>query len=158
MKKFAALTLLGLSTVAVAETAPAPVQDSAQPVLALAVYDISKASEQKMLEKRELSRSNKNHRLCWTAANVNAVENGANFAIEQFVSPASTTLTDDEGTIAQRSKDGKTHVLLSFVPTFKDGLVEKCWHLPSKYPTGEYQFTARVNDFEFPIQTFKIVE
>lgn len=153
MKKIFALTLLGLSTVAAAESTPAT-----QPVLALGVYDISNTQEPKMLENRQLSRSNKNHRLCWTAANVNAVENGANFAIEQFVSPASTTLADDEGTIAQRSKDGKTHILLSFVPTFKDGLVEKCWQLPSKYPTGEYQFTARVNDFEFPIQTFKIVE
>lgn len=153
MKKIFALTLLGLSTVAAAESTPAT-----QPVLALGVYDISNTQEPKMLENRQLSRSNKNHRLCWTAANVNAVENGANFAIEQFVSPTAITLIDDNGTSAQRSKDRKQHVLVSVLPTLKDNLVEKCWHLPTKYPTGEYKIAVRVNDFEFPVQTFQIVK
>lgn len=158
MKKFLTLTLLGLSAVANAETAVQAQADEAKPILALAVYDISDAKLPKVIEDRSLSRSNKNHRLCWTASNVGAIPNVANMVVEHFISPVSTTLTDDMGTIAQRSKDGKNHTLLSFVPTFQNNLVERCWQLPSKYPTGEYKVAVRVNDFEFPLQSFKIVK
>lgn len=157
MKKAFAFALLGLSTIAVANTeTQQPTQN--QPMVNLAVYDISNTKEPKMVENITLSRSNKNHRLCWTAANVGAVENGANFVIEQFVTPTSIILTDDSGITAQRSKDGKSHLVLGYLPTFSNGLVEKCWQFPTKYPVGEYKFAVRVNDFEFPQQSFKIVK
>lgn len=161
MKKVFALGLLGLSTMVNAETAPAPAQQQAatqQPILGLAIFDISNVKEPKRLEHLNVSRSNRNHRLCWTSANVGAVENGANFVIEQIVSPTATTLTDDNGTTAQRSKDGKVHTIVDFLPTLQNNLVEKCWQFPSKYPTGEYKIAVRINDFNFPVQTFTIVK
>lgn len=157
MKKFLTLTLLGLSAVANAETAVQAQADEAKPILALAVYDISNAKEPKMLE-RNLSRSNKNQHLCWTATNVGAVENGLNMVIEQFISPTSITITDANGTTAQRSKDGKKHVLLSYAGTLEGNFVEKCWQFSNKYPIGEYKLIVRVNESEFPAQSFKIVK
>lgn len=156
MKKIISLTLLGLSAVALAETPPA--QDTVKPVLALGVYDMSNAKEPKMLTERNLSRSNKNHHLCWTVANVEAVENDLNMVIEQFISPTAITLTYVNGETAQRSKDGKTHLFLSAAPTLNNNLVEKCWQFSTKYPVGEYKLALRVNDFEFPVQSFKIVK
>lgn len=158
MKKVLALGLLSLSTVVNAETAPAQQQAATpQPILGLAIFDISNTKEPKRLEHLNVSRSNKNHRLCWTAANVGAMENSANLVIETFLSPTAITLTDDYGVNAQRSKDGKTHILVSSVPTFQDNLVERCWQFPTKYPIGEYKVAVRINNFDFPMQSFKIV-
>lgn len=125
-----------------------------QPALLLDVYDLSDPKNPKALSNRTLSRSNPNHRLCWTTVNVNTRE--TNFTIEQFVSPIGARFIDHTGTEAQRDKAGKLHTLISNISAQDNQSVGKCWKFSNKYPTGQYTFAARINEIEFPIQTFTI--
>lgn len=171
MKKSLALALCALSSVAFANTeqksaepakaaAPAEAaQNVAQnnpPRVLFAVYDVSDSKNPKVLEKREFSRSNAKHRLCWTAQNINPI--AANLTIEQFTTPASIDFVDAQGTKAQKSKDGKTHIFTGRAVTLQGGIVEKCWTFNKKYPVGDYTLTLRVNSMEFPPMPFKIVK
>lgn len=167
MKKLAIAALCALSGMAFANseqkaesTQPKPAEqtqvEEARPVVLLAVYDVTDSKNVKRLEKREVSRSNPNHRLCWTAANVEPIN--ANLAIEQFTTPTTINFIDEQGTRAQQDKSGKIHIFTGRVGTLNGGFVEKCWKFDKKYPVGEYGFALRVNNTEFSAMTFKIVK
>lgn len=128
----------------------------ARPVVVLAVYDVTDSKNVKRLEKREVSRSNPNHRLCWTAANVEPIN--VNLTIEQFTTPTTINFVDEQGVRAQHDKSGKVHLFTGRAATLNGGLVEKCWKFDKKYPVGEYSLALRVNDIEFSAITFKIVK
>lgn len=171
MKKLAIAALCALSGMAFANseqkaestqpqsTAQPAAQTQVQealPVVVLAVYDVTDSKNVKRLEKREVSRSNPNHRLCWTAANVEP--NNANLTIEQFTTPTTINFVDEQGVRAQHDKSGKVHLFTGRAATLNGGLVEKCWKFDKKYPVGEYGFALRVNNTEFSAMTFKIVK
>lgn len=167
MKKLAIAALCALSGMAFANseqkaesTQPKPAEqtqvEEARPVVLLAVYDVTDSKNVKRLEKREVSRSNPNHRLCWTAANVEP--NNANLTIEQFTTPTTINFVDEQGVRAQHDKSGKVHLFTGRAATLNGGLVEKCWKFDKKYPVGEYGFALRVNNTEFSAMTFKIVK
>lgn len=167
MKKLAIAALCALSGMAFANseqkaesTQPKPAEqtqvEEARPVVLLAVYDVTDSKNVKRLEKREVSRSNPNHRLCWTAANVDPIN--VNLTIEQFTTPTTINFVDEQGVRAQHDKSGKVHLFTGRAATLNGGLVEKCWKFDKKYPVGEYGFALRVNNTEFSAMTFKIVK
>lgn len=167
MKKLAIAALCALSGMAFANseqkaesTQPKPAEqtqvEEARPVVLLAVYDVTDSKNVKRLEKREVSRSNPNHRLCWTAANVEPIN--VNLTIEQFTTPTTINFVDEQGVRAQHDKSGKVHLFTGRAATLNGGLVEKCWKFDKKYPVGEYGFALRVNNTEFSAMTFKIVK
>lgn len=168
MKKLAIAALCALSGMAFANSeqkaesaqpqsaAQTQAQETPRPVVLFAVYDVTDSKNAKRLEKRELSRSNPNHRLCWTAANVEPIN--VNLTIEQFTTPTTINFVDEQGVRAQHDKSGKVHLFTGRAATLNGGLVEKCWKFDKKYPVGEYGFALRVNNTEFSAMTFKIVK
>lgn len=165
MKKLAITALCALSGMAFAnteqkaESTQPAAQTQAQetrPMALFAAYDVTDSKNAKRLEKREVSRSNPNHRLCWTAANVEPIN--VNLIIEQFTTPTTINFVDEQGTRAQQDKSGKIHIFTGRAATLSGGLVEKCWKFDKKYPVGEYSLALRVNNIEFDAMTFKIVK
>lgn len=152
MKKTVAMFALAFSAMAMADTPSQSTQalPQNQPMLKLGVYDLSNNVPR---EVEKYSVSNKQHHLCWTAFNMPF--EAKNDLIEVFTSPSKADFADNSGSISS-SKDGKTHTITTQIASQNNQFVQRCWQFSKEDPIGKYSVKVRINNIEFPAQTFEV--
>lgn len=151
MKKLLAVTFGLLSANSFAET---PNSDAVtQPKLAFGIYDVSGESP-RLIKGNTLSVSKK-HRACWIVAN--APYSDSNKVVETITSPKKTTFTASQGEV-QYSKNGLTAQITTMRAPNLNNQFSQCWAFKKNDPKGTFSISVRINDVEFPAQTFKVVK
>lgn len=156
MKK-ALVLLLGLvSAGAFAENKAETAQPVSQPMLKMAVYDVSNKVAREVGS--QYSISNKNHRLCWAAFNMAFDPADKNKVTLVFTAPNNKAKFVAPSGSTSVSADGKTSTVSMTIPSKGRESLENCWHFDHQDPLGKYTLTVRVNDTQFPATEFELVK
>lgn len=160
MKKLAAVCFGLISATAFANNAPAPAtatKNTAQPMMKVAVYDISNKVSREIGSQYSVSNS-KNLLLCWTAFNMSFEPANRNKVTQVFVAPSDKANFSSEGASKMVSADGKTFTLSSVLPAQNNEAIQQCWRFDHNDPLGKYSLSVRVNDIQFPATEFEVVK
>ncbi|OOR98718.1 hypothetical protein B0187_07500 [Haemophilus paracuniculus] len=160
MKKYLTLatSLLAMSSVALAEekpAQPAPASEAKPPMMVLYVLDSSSKVARPLQTTTYSVKNSKTHQLCWTAVNVPF--KASNEVVENFVAPAESTFVAKNGSVIS-SKDKTKHEVTYRKPSVNNESIGNCWRFDNTDPKGQYSLQVRVNEVQFPTQTFTITE
>ena len=125
-----------------------------QPMMKFGVFDTSNKVVREVADNK-YSISNKNHTLCWTAFNMPFQPD--NNIVEIFKSPKKANFSDPQGN-STTSEDGQTHTISLNMKSVNNEFIERCWNFDKNDPLGKYTLEVKVNDINFPVQTFEVVE
>ncbi|MDH2997793.1 hypothetical protein A1D22_00390 [Pasteurellaceae bacterium LFhippo2] len=154
MKKSLAIILGLVSATAFANQAASTATIGNQPALAFGVYDVSNKVAS-LVPGNKYSVSKKDQRLCWTAFNMKFERTNA--ITEVFTAPKGGVFKDPVGNTVV-SADGLTHTLTSSLASDNGEALQKCWVFDNSDPKGAYSVSVRVNDIQYPSQTFEVTE
>lgn len=159
MKKYLALatSLFVASSVAFAEEKPTQPANSMadQPRIALFVLDSSGKVARPLPTTTYSIKNSKIYQLCWTA--VKLPFKATNEVVEVFNAPDKSVFTAKNGSVIS-SKDQKTHEITYRKPSVNNEAISNCWRFDKTDPKGSYSLQVRVNDIQFPVQTFTVTE
>lgn len=154
MKKSLVLAMsLAVSTSVFAANEPAKTQPTNQPMIKVAVYDVSNKVAREV--GHQYSVSNKNLRLCWAAFNMSFQP--SNTIVEEFFSPAKAKFSEPNGSVVT-SKDAKKHTVTTSLAAQNNEYIQKCWHFDKSDPLGKYKLNIRVNNTQFDGLEFELVK
>lgn len=156
MKKLLGLSLTLLSTAVFATEKPQTptTQAKGQPTVILQVLDFS-GKTPRVMKENKLSRSNKNHKLCW--ATINLPVSGMVRIAETFHTPAPSNFKST-GMSIHASNGNKTFLIVGDVRAKNNENVQRCWRFDNSDPLGKYQFEVQVSDYLFKGLGFEIVK
>ena len=127
------------------------------PEIILSVFD-KRQNPSPDLHKKEISRSNKNEKVCWIATGhfrkkVNVTET--------FKAQAKSQMEFNEAPNGQitSSPNKKTHSITYTAKPLENGkYVTNCWEFGRWDPTGKYVLTVKIGKHEFEKQVFYVTE
>lgn len=159
MKKistFALVTMISSATFAAStSTQEDKSENAALPTIYLSVFDKTQDTSPD-LNKKELSRSNKNEQICWVATGTFAEQETVK---EIFHAPAKMkfTINNIEGAKVVSSSDKKVHTITYTRPTIENGkYMMNCWLLDNQDPIGKYVLTVKIGEKELEKQVFYV--
>lgn len=126
----------------------------AEPIAIVGAYDISQ-NPARILGDATISKSNKDHRLCWRIENVRP--NTTYQVLEHILSPDVASFMDRDGQNG-RSPSGRYHRITRSLLTDDNGAFQKCWQFDQTDPNGEYQIQVEVGDLQFPVRFFYVAD
>lgn len=127
-----------------------------QPSLALRIFDVNNGVSTP-LEGSTYSVGKKTQQLCWIAFNMDF--GATNTTVEVFKSPSKANFVRDGASIeANSDKTLHTVTAHNVKPSNNNSVVTQCWRFDESDPLGNYSVTVRVNNIQFPPQTFSVVK
>lgn len=129
-------------------------QPTFQPKIKFSVYELNNNVPREI--GRQYSVSNKNHQLCWAVFNMPL--EARNQVSERFQTPSRAKFADPQSRV-QSSTDGLTHMIETTLPSAANNeYLLRCWRFDHTDPLGRYSVDIRVNNVQFPTQTFELVK
>ena len=159
MKKltFFLATIFPIAALAVTEQSKDTKQQADESHIYLSIFDRTQMPSVD-LHKKEISRSNKNEKVCWIATGdfrktVNVTET--------FKAQAKSQMEFNDATNGQitSSPNKKTHSITYTAKPLENGkYVTNCWEFGRWDPTGKYVLTVKIGKHEFEKQVFYVTE
>ena len=159
MKKISTFALVAMISSATFAASTSTQEDKSEnaalPTIYLSVFDKTQDPSPD-LNKKELSRSNKNEQNCWVATGTFAEQETVK---EIFHAPAKMkfTINNIEGAKVVSSSDKKVHTITYTRPTIENGkYMMNCWLLDNQDPIGKYVLTVKIGEKELEKQVFYV--
>ena len=159
MKKISTFALVAMISSATFAASTSTQEDKSEnaalPTIYLSVFDKTQDPSPD-LNKKELSRSNKNEQICWVATGTFAEQETVK---EIFHAPAKMkfTINNIEGAKVVSSSDKKVHTITYTRPTIENGkYMMNCWLFDKQDPIGKYVLTVKIGEQELEKQVFYI--
>ena len=159
MKKISTFALFAMISSATFAAPTSSQEDKSEnttlPTIYLSVFDKTQDPSPD-LNKKELSRSNKNEQICWVATGTFAEQETVK---EIFHAPAKMkfTINNIEGAKVVSSSDKKVHTITYTRPTIENGkYMMNCWLLDNQDPIGKYVLTVKIGEKELEKQVFYV--
>ena len=159
MKKISTFALVAMISSATFAASTSTQEDKSEnaalPTIYLSVFDKTQDPSPD-LNKKELSRSNKNEQIYWVATGTFAEQETVK---EIFHAPAKMkfTINNIEGAKVVSSSDKKVHTITYTRPTIENGkYMMNCWLLDNQDPIGKYVLTVKIGEKELEKQVFYV--
>lgn len=159
MKKISTFALVAMISSATFAASTSTQEDKSEnatlPTIYLSVFDKTQDPSPD-LNKKEISHSNKNEKICWVATGAFAEQETV---IETFKAPAKMkfTINNIEGAKVVSSPDKKVHTITYTRPTIENGkYMMNCWLFEKQDPIGKYVLTVKIGEQELEKQVFYI--
>lgn len=154
MKHYLAILFAFTANIVLAQTEKTA---EAQPSLALRVFEVNNGVPAPT-DSTIYSVSKKNtQQLCWLAFNMPF--NAENVTVEVFKSPSSANFLRNRASIEANADKTLTTVTAQHVKAINNNqVISQCWRFDESDPLGQYSLSVRVNDIQFPPQTFTVVK
>lgn len=162
MKKFAQIALLSsvAMTAAHADLTDLGVTEvPTQPVGAYVNVDVYKTIDNVLhpTKSSQISRSDRQQQLCWTAVSDVAIFKNMTNVKETFRSPVGATFNDKKS-VVQSSIDGTRHTVSTPMTGIAGGTaLERCWVFDPTDPVGEYSIFVEVDGTPIVDKKFTVV-